>query len=69
MNMADSKNLLTIGMAAERLGLSVACLRAWVMRRKIGYVKVGSRRIAIPEAEFAKIIDRGYVPALPERTQ
>lgn len=67
--MADSKNLLTIGMAAERLGLSVACLRAWVMRRKIGYVKVGSRRIAIPEAEIAKIIDRGYVPALPERTQ
>jgi hypothetical protein len=37
------------------------------MRRKIGYVKVGARRIAIPEAEIAKIIERGFVPALPER--
>jgi excisionase family DNA binding protein len=65
--MSDSTNLLTVRTAAERLGLSVACLRAWVMRRKIGYVKVGARRIAIPEAEIAKIIERGFVPALPER--
>jgi excisionase family DNA binding protein len=58
--------LVTIPEAAERLGISVKCLRAWVWRRAISYVKVG-RGVRISEETINKIIERGTVPALEER--
>ena len=48
---------------AERLGLSVKCLRGWVWRRSIPYVKVG-RAVRISDETIQKIIDRGTMPAL-----
>jgi excisionase family DNA binding protein len=58
--------LVTLPEAAERLGVSVKCLRAWVWRRTISYVKVG-RSVRIAEETIEKIIQRGTVPALEER--
>jgi excisionase family DNA binding protein len=48
---------------AERLGLSVKCLRGWVLRREISYQKFG-RAVRISEETIQAIIDRGTMPAL-----
>jgi excisionase family DNA binding protein len=64
--MSDIK-LLTLEQAAERLGLKVVTVRMWASARKIARVKLG-RAVRIPETEITKIIERGLIPALPERT-
>ena len=58
--------LMSLPQAAEELGVTVNTLRAWVYRRKIGYVKVG-RSVRVSEATIQKIIDRGTIPALEGR--
>jgi excisionase family DNA binding protein len=63
--MNDTK-LLTLEQAAERLGMRPVTLRMWASSRKIARVKLG-RAVRIPESEIAKIIERGLIPALPER--
>jgi excisionase family DNA binding protein len=49
--------------AAEQLGVSVKCLRSWIYRRTIPYVKVG-RAVRISDETIQIIIERGTVPAL-----
>jgi excisionase family DNA binding protein len=66
--MSDTK-LLTLEQAAERLGLKPVTLRMWASGRKIARVKVGPRAVRIPESEIQKIIERGLIPALPERAR
>jgi excisionase family DNA binding protein len=66
--MTDMK-LLTLEQAAERLGLKVVTARMWASTRKIGRVKLGRRAVRIPESEITKIIERGLIPALPERAR
>jgi len=53
---------LTVQEAAEALNLSQATIRAWVLRRKIGFVRLG-RSIRIPDAEIRRLLDAGTVPA------
>jgi excisionase family DNA binding protein len=52
--------------AAERLGVTVKCLRGWIYRRAIPYVKVG-RAVRISDETIESIISRGTVPALEQR--
>jgi excisionase family DNA binding protein len=59
--------LLTLERAAERLGLKVVKVRMWASSRRIARVKIGRRAVRIPETEIEKIIERGLIPALPER--
>ena len=54
--------MLTVEQAAERLGLRVSTLRAWVLRRKISYAKIG-RAVQIPEKEIERIIQENTIPA------
>lgn len=63
---SNTTRLRSLPDAAERLGLSVKCLRGWVWRRSIPYVKVG-RAVRISEETIQQIIDRGAVPALENR--
>jgi excisionase family DNA binding protein len=63
--MSDTR-LLTLEQAAEQLGLKPVTLRMWASARKIARVKIG-RTVRIPESEVKKIIERGLIPALPER--
>jgi excisionase family DNA binding protein len=63
MEKRSSTKLRSLPEAAERLGLSVKCLRGWVWRRAIPYVKVG-RAVRISDETINEIIDRGTVPAL-----
>jgi len=64
--MSQQDRLLTIFEAADRLGMRPVTLRSWANKRKIGHVKI-NRALRIPESEVVKIIERGFVPALPER--
>lgn len=63
---SNTPRLRTLPEAAERLGLSVKCLRGWVWRRTIPYIKVG-RAVRISDETIQRIIDRGTVPAIKER--
>lgn len=55
--------LNTLPQAAEQLGVTVKCLRSWIYRRAIPYVKVG-RAVRISEETIQRIIEQGTRPAL-----
>jgi excisionase family DNA binding protein len=44
-------SLLTVGQAAERLNVTQAAIRRWLLERRIASVKVGRRLIRILSAE------------------
>jgi len=50
--------LLNISQFAELLGVSRACVRRWVLERKVTIVKVG-RLVRIPSTEFDRIVSNG----------
>jgi len=52
----------TVREAANKTGLSQACLRRWIAERRIGYVRLG-RAIRITSVEIDRIIAKGVVPA------
>jgi excisionase family DNA binding protein len=66
MAAANTVKLRSLPEAAERLGLSVKCLRGWVWQRKIAFVKVG-RAVRISDSTIEQLIARGTVPALDGR--
>ncbi len=53
--------LLSVHDAAEALGVTVACLRRWVLERKISYVKLG-RLVRISSDELDRMIAAGTCP-------
>jgi excisionase family DNA binding protein len=55
--------MLPLPDAAEALGISLNTLRAWIYRRRIGYVKIG-RSVRISRETIDKIITRGTIPPL-----
>ena len=57
--------LLSVGEAATALGLKSATVRAWLLRRKIRFVRCG-RSVRIPEAVIDEFITRNTVPAKDE---
>jgi excisionase family DNA binding protein len=63
----SSKPLLTVAEAAHQLGLQPSAIRAWLLRREIGFVRVGRRAVRIPFDVVARIIAEGTVPARPRR--
>ena len=65
--MADN-NLMTLDEASGLLRLKVSTLRAWVLRRRIPYVKVG-RLVRVRRADIERLIAASVVPARdPEGT-
>jgi excisionase family DNA binding protein len=60
--------LLPVPQFAAALGVTVACIRRWLLERKIAHVKLG-RLVRIPKAELDRIIEVGYVPPRPEATR
>jgi excisionase family DNA binding protein len=53
---------LTVKEAAEELNLSPATIRAWLLRRRLGCVRLG-RAVRIPRSEIHRMLDEGAVPA------
>jgi excisionase family DNA binding protein len=60
--MSKESNLLSVRDAATELGLSVACVRAWVASRRITFIRLG-RAIRIPRQAVTSLIEQGTVPA------
>jgi len=67
MNNNQPEKLLRVSEVAERLGLRVATIRAWVLHRRIAAVRVGRRAIRIPLSAVVQIIQAGTIPAREER--
>ena len=61
--MENKNHLLTVTEFAEALNITVACVRRWLLERKIAGVKIGNRLIRIPATEAQRIIDEGLRPA------
>jgi len=68
MFSASSDKLLTGAQVAEMLGLKPVTIRQWIAKRKLASVKVGDRAVRIPASEVEKLIKRGFVPAMPGRS-
>jgi excisionase family DNA binding protein len=64
----DSKRtaLLSVPQFADALGVTPACIRRWILERKITTVKLG-RLIRIPSPEVERLVNSGLRPARPER--
>jgi excisionase family DNA binding protein len=58
--------LRSLPQAAAALGVTISCLRSWIYKRSIPYTKIG-RSVRIADDVIQKIIDRGSVPAMPDR--
>jgi excisionase family DNA binding protein len=67
MDRNPPDKLLRVTEVAERLGLRVSTIRAWVLYRRIEAVRVGRRAIRIPSSAVQKIIEAGMIPAREPR--
>jgi excisionase family DNA binding protein len=53
--------MLTVAEAAVQLGLTQSTVRAWILRRRMRYVKLG-RAVRIPKEEVVRLIKENTVP-------
>lgn len=64
--MSDRKQLgelLRVEEFARGLNIKPATVRAWLLRRRISFVRVSSRAIRIPASEVDRILSEGMIPA------
>ena len=66
MNIDERK--LTAKEAADALGVTEACIRRWILLRKIASYRVG-RAVRISESEIRRILEAGFIPARGEARQ
>jgi excisionase family DNA binding protein len=59
---ATRRGLLTVEQAAAALALKPSTIRAWLLRRKLPFVRVG-RAVRIPAEAVEKFIEQNTVPA------
>ena len=58
--------LLTVAEFACALNVTVACVRRWIIERRVDIVKLG-RLVRIPMAEVDRLISEGRRPAAQQR--
>jgi excisionase family DNA binding protein len=58
--------LLTLRECSDRTGHRESTYRAWVLRRKIPFYKVG-RSVRIAEADLERMIEQARIPAREQR--
>jgi len=58
--------LLSVQEFAEALNITVACVRRWILERRVATVKLG-RLIRIPASEVERLVESGLRPARPAR--
>ncbi len=59
------RELLSVHESAKALGVTVACVRRWLLERKIAHVKLG-RLVRIDSREIDRLISEGLRPARTE---
>jgi excisionase family DNA binding protein len=62
----ESSELLTLPEAAVRLRLKPSTLRAWILKHRVPYVKLGSR-VFIRRSDCEALIANSVVPAREDR--
>jgi len=62
MSETPKKRLLSVPEFAAELGPTPACIRRWLLERRIASVKLG-RLVRIPASELERIIEEGFRPA------
>jgi excisionase family DNA binding protein len=65
MNNKPMGILLTVAEVAARTGWKACTVRKKILRRELGYVKLG-RSVRIPESELERLIMNGFKPALTD---
>lgn len=65
MTQTVSERKFTAKEAADALGITEACVRRWILTRRISSYRVG-RLVRITESEIARILREGFVPARPD---
>ena len=60
--MSEVQGLLTIPQFAERIGVTSACVRRWVLERRVTSIKLG-RCVRIQPEEALRLIEVGLRPA------
>jgi excisionase family DNA binding protein len=61
------QQLLRVSEAAELLAVRESTVRAWLLNRRIGRIRVGRRSVLIPMTEINRLIQEGTVPAREQR--
>ncbi len=64
--MEREKSLLRVNEFAELLDVTPACVRRWLLERRIASTRLG-RLVRIPREEVARLVDGGFRPARPAR--
>jgi excisionase family DNA binding protein len=58
--------LLSVPEFASALGVTSACIRRWILERKITTIKLG-RLVRVPVSEVERLVNSGLRPARPGR--
>jgi len=61
--MAESSDLLTVSETAALLRLKVSTVRAWVLQRRVPFVKLGGKRVFFRRADLEALIAASVIPA------
>jgi excisionase family DNA binding protein len=64
---APGSDLLTVGEAADLLRLKVSTIRAWVLQRRIPFVKLGGKRVFLRRQDIQALVTASLVPAKTKR--
>ena len=67
-DVATLPKLYTEAEAAEELGVSVATLRRERKRRRIGFKRIGQRKVKYTDAHLAEYLERQDVEPCPDET-
>ena len=58
-----SPDLLTVNETADFLRLKVSTLRAWILDRRVPFVKLGGKRVFFRRSDLEAFISSSVVPA------
>jgi excisionase family DNA binding protein len=61
--MTESSDLLTVTETAALLRLKVSTVRAWVLQRRVPFVKLGGKRVFFRRTDLETLIAVSVVPA------
>ena len=64
MSNSETNDLLTVPESATFLRLRPSTIRAWILHRRVPYVKLGGR-VCIRRADLETLINHSVVQALP----
>jgi len=60
----DRREWLTVNEFAQALGITSACVRRWLLERRINSTRLG-RLVRIPVVEIDRLVKSGQRPARP----